>query len=155
MFLDASEALEERFIGLYFVENLMGNGLTDWVLDDEGRVYTYMILDPAAFQSTLTELLTARAKSAFKGAPDLRVEAGHRRHRGPEPSQGLHRFLGFRPVSLGTVVGIPNNAVDPHAPLNRVLHFLFKIQIIVLLTQCSHIQNYKHIYICYRTNLDR
>jgi len=51
-------ALEDRLIGFYFVENLKGNGITDWVRDPSGRVFVYMILNPAGFRSTLSQVLS-------------------------------------------------------------------------------------------------
>jgi hypothetical protein len=68
--------LGERLIAIYFVSNLKGNGLTDWVLDASSRTYAYMILNPAAFDKTLSQLLTERERSAFNGAADVTVDAG-------------------------------------------------------------------------------
>lgn len=70
------EAMSERVLAFYFVSNLKGNGITDWVLDASSRTYAYMILNPAAFDKTLSEVLTERERSAFRGAPDLSVDAG-------------------------------------------------------------------------------
>lgn len=70
------ETLNERLIAFYFVKNLQGNGITDWVLDDSSRTYCTMILNPAAFNMSVSELLTARERSAFRGAADIAVEAG-------------------------------------------------------------------------------
>lgn len=69
-------AMSERLIAFYFVSNLKGNGITDWVLDASSRTYTYMILNPAAFDKTLSQLLTERERSVFRGSPDLEVDAG-------------------------------------------------------------------------------
>ena len=70
------EAMNERMIAFYFVSNLKGNGLTDWVLDSSSRTFTYMILNPSAFDKTLSQLLTERERSAFRGAADVAVDAG-------------------------------------------------------------------------------
>ncbi|HXT00064.1 MAG TPA: hypothetical protein VN915_05280 [Elusimicrobiota bacterium] len=70
------EAMSERLLAFYFVENLKGNGITDWVLDSSSRTFTYMILNPAAFKETLSGLLTARERSVYRGAADVSVDAG-------------------------------------------------------------------------------
>jgi hypothetical protein len=69
-------ALSERMIAFYFVANLKGNGITSWVLDASSRTYTYMILNPAAFDKTLSQLLTERERSVYRGAADVSVDAG-------------------------------------------------------------------------------
>ncbi|MDE2489810.1 MAG: hypothetical protein KGM24_03125 [Elusimicrobia bacterium] len=70
------EALDERLIAFYFVKNLKGNGLTDWVLDASSRTYVYMLLNPAGFDESLSAALTGRERSAFRGKADVRVDAG-------------------------------------------------------------------------------
>ena len=39
-------ALGERLIGIWFIENLKGNGLADWVLDASSRMHVYTIMNP-------------------------------------------------------------------------------------------------------------
>jgi hypothetical protein len=68
--------LSERMIAFYFVSNLKGNGLTTWVVDSSSRTYAYMILNPAAFDKTLSQLLTERERSVYRGAADVSVDAG-------------------------------------------------------------------------------
>ncbi|MFI5346677.1 MAG: hypothetical protein ACHQ51_09920 [Elusimicrobiota bacterium] len=68
--------LDERLIAFYFVSNLKGNGITEWVLDASSRTYVYMVLNPAGFKMTLSQLLTERERSPFRGAADISVEAG-------------------------------------------------------------------------------
>lgn len=70
------KVLGERLVAVYFVKGLKGNGLTDWIQDESGRIYVYMILNPAGFRRTLTQLLTERDRSLFRGPAELRVEAG-------------------------------------------------------------------------------
>lgn len=70
------KVLAERLIGVYFIAGLKGNGLTDWVLDPSGKTYLYIILNPAGFRQTLSELMTERDLTLFRGEADLRVDAG-------------------------------------------------------------------------------
>ena len=55
----------ERCVGLYFVTNLIGNGFTSWVLDENGKMYFTMALNPAAFTQSLSATLTERESSCF------------------------------------------------------------------------------------------
>lgn len=71
--------LSERMIGVYFVKGLKGNGLTNWVLDPSSRTYVYMILNPAGFRQTLSELMTERDQTLFTGQAALSVEAGRKK----------------------------------------------------------------------------
>lgn len=70
------KVLSERVIGVYLVKGLKGNGITNWVLDSSSRTYVYMILNPAGFRQTLSELMTERDLTLFRGPADLEVEAG-------------------------------------------------------------------------------
>ena len=70
------KVLDERLIAFYFVTNLKGNGITEWMLDGSSRTFVYMVLNPAGFKMTLSELLTQRERSPFRGNPDISVEAG-------------------------------------------------------------------------------
>jgi hypothetical protein len=70
------DALRERLIAFYFISNLKGNGVTSWVLDASSRTYVYMILNPAGFHQTLSELLTQRERSPFRGAVDVSIDVG-------------------------------------------------------------------------------
>lgn len=70
------KVLSERVIAVYLVKGLKGNGITEWVLDSSSRPYVYMILNPAGFTQTLSQLLTERDRSIFRGPVDLKVEAG-------------------------------------------------------------------------------
>lgn len=71
------EVLSQRVIGVYLVKGLKGNGLTDWVLDASSRTFVYMILNPAGLRQTLTELLTERDLTLFRGPAEMKVEAGN------------------------------------------------------------------------------
>jgi hypothetical protein len=70
------KTLSERVIAVYLVKGLKGNGITDWALDASSRPYVYMIINPAGFRQTLSELMTERDLTLFRGKADLKVEAG-------------------------------------------------------------------------------
>ena len=68
--------LAERLVAVYLVKGLKGNGITNWMLDASSRTYVYMILNPAGFHQTLSELLTERDRTLFRGPANVQVEAG-------------------------------------------------------------------------------
>lgn len=68
--------LNERLVAFYFVSNLKGNGITTWTLDPAKNVYSYMILNPAGFKKSVSQILTDRELSPFGGSGDLYVDAG-------------------------------------------------------------------------------
>ena len=74
-------ALQRRLIGIYFIENFMGNGLAGWVKGKDDEVYAWLVINPVGFSRTVSETLTLRDGSLFKGAPGLSVDAG-RKYRG-------------------------------------------------------------------------
>ena len=70
----------ERCAGIYFIENFMGNGLTNWIVDGKGAIYFYMLLNPASLKDSLSETLTIRERSCFIARPglDIKVDAGEK-----------------------------------------------------------------------------
>jgi len=72
------KVFKERCIGVYFVSNLQGNGFTSWVLGPGGKIYFYIILNPASLKAGLSETLTERERSCFIPEPgwSVSVDAG-------------------------------------------------------------------------------
>lgn len=70
------EVLRERLIAFYFISGLMGNGLTEWVLDERQRTHFYIGINPSAFGKTLSQLLSDRERSVFRGMAAVAVDAG-------------------------------------------------------------------------------
>ena len=69
-------AYQERLVGIYFIRNFTGNGMSDWLMDEAGQVYAWLVLNPAAFPKTISETLTAREASVFKGDAGVTVDCG-------------------------------------------------------------------------------
>jgi len=66
--------MKERMLGIYFVNNLLGSGLTDWVIDDRNNIYTYMIFNPSTLKKNISELVTWKEETCFiKNDGDIRV----------------------------------------------------------------------------------
>jgi len=56
---------KKRLIGIYFVNGFYGSGLTDFVLDERGEIYTILVLNPKVLQVSISELFTYKDKSCF------------------------------------------------------------------------------------------
>lgn len=56
--------LDEKLIGVYFVNNLLGSGLTEWVASENGT-YSFIVLDPYVLKKGISELLTEKENTCF------------------------------------------------------------------------------------------
>lgn len=74
------KTFRERCVGIHFVPDMVGNGLADWIVGPEGRIYFHLMLNPTSMTKTITETLSERERSAFIPAKgwSLEVEAGAR-----------------------------------------------------------------------------
>lgn len=72
------KAFKERLVGIYFIKNFMGNGLTTWIAGPSDTVYTAMIINPAVFSKSLSATLTGRERSLFKNGENVRVDCGEK-----------------------------------------------------------------------------
>jgi hypothetical protein len=74
--------LKKRLVGIYFVENLVGAGFTEFVLDKDDTVYAFIAINPATLGEGMSQWITAREKSCFSGAssgaggPEVFVDCG-------------------------------------------------------------------------------
>lgn len=68
----------ERCVGLYLMDDFVGNGLASWVVDRKGRRFFQMTLNRAALSQPLSATLTERERSCFipQEGWDVKVEAG-------------------------------------------------------------------------------
>ncbi len=61
------DILQQRLIAVYFIKNLFGSGVTDYVLDNRGNVYVVMLFNPAALKTDISTWMTFRENSVFIG----------------------------------------------------------------------------------------
>ena len=69
------EVLQERLLGIFFVENFLGSGLGDFALDENNEVYTFLVLNPETMKKDISAWMTYRENTCF--SPDdstFRVE---------------------------------------------------------------------------------
>lgn len=103
------KVFRQRCLGIYFMNGLIGNGVTNWIHTGE-KTYFYIILNPASLSAGLSETLTQRERSCF--APregwDVRVDAGSK-YKGllyaliHEGTHGLDYTAGVTPFTDNTM----------------------------------------------------
>jgi hypothetical protein len=57
--------LSARLLGIYFINNLLGSGIADYVLDENDRVYAILILNPEVLRHGISDWLSYREASAY------------------------------------------------------------------------------------------
>lgn len=62
------KVLDQRLVGIYFVNGFMGSGMTDYVLDANGELYFNLILNPETMRHDASEWLTYRESTCFADA---------------------------------------------------------------------------------------
>lgn len=58
--------LQERLVGIYFVNNFWGSGMADYVLDEHDEIYTIMIINPETMKHNMSAWMTYRENTIFK-----------------------------------------------------------------------------------------
>jgi hypothetical protein len=96
----------KRCVGVYFVEGLIGNGITSWVAGPDDKIYFHITLNPASLKQNISETMTERERSCFKPRPgwDVTVNSGHK-YKGllyglaHEAAHGLDYVAGVSPYT--------------------------------------------------------
>lgn len=58
--------LKERLIGIYFIKYFLGSGLADWVIDENGEFYYYIIFNSKVLKKNISEFVTYKDRTCFK-----------------------------------------------------------------------------------------
>jgi hypothetical protein len=59
------QTLQERLIGIYFLDNWIGSGAADYVFDSDDEVYSYIVVNPEIMNHDASWWLTYRETSCF------------------------------------------------------------------------------------------
>jgi hypothetical protein len=59
------ETMEDKLIGVYFVKNFKGGGLTDVTWDVNGELYVFLVLNPDILNYDITQWITFRDLTSF------------------------------------------------------------------------------------------
>ncbi|MDX8386920.1 MAG: hypothetical protein R8M46_00095 [Ghiorsea sp.] len=57
--------MNQKLARIFFVDDLLGAGIADWIVDKDGHVVYTLILNPALFQASAKDWLESRANSSF------------------------------------------------------------------------------------------
>ncbi|MFC1725283.1 hypothetical protein ACFL4T_06625 [candidate division KSB1 bacterium] len=68
------KVMKERLVGIYFINNFLGSGFTDYILSENNKIHTVLILNPSVLRSDLTNWLTYRENTCFISNPEHRIE---------------------------------------------------------------------------------
>lgn len=71
--------MKKRLIGIYFIDNLLGSGLADFVFDKDRNIYMYLCFNPKVLKPGASEWATAKENSCFINddpAYGVRVKCG-------------------------------------------------------------------------------
>jgi hypothetical protein len=59
------QTLQERLIGIYFLDNWNGSGAADYVFDSDNEVYAYIVVNPEIMKHDASEWITYRENTCF------------------------------------------------------------------------------------------
>ncbi len=71
--------LSEKLIGIYFIKNFMGSGYTEWVSDENKKIFFFMVLNPEVLSGNLSEALTYKENTCFEkdnSSIKLKIDCG-------------------------------------------------------------------------------
>ncbi len=69
------KVFKERLLGIYFVDNFLGSGFAEWVLDDNKQVYCFMVFNPKVLKNNISDWITHKENTCFiNDNPDISIE---------------------------------------------------------------------------------
>lgn len=67
--------IKERLAGIYFVNNFLGSGLCDWVLDEKHNTYGIMIFNTKVLKNDISTWVSKKENTCFKkNIKDIRIK---------------------------------------------------------------------------------
>ncbi len=59
------KTMKERLLAVYFINNFTSSGLTEWVVDENGKMFAFMVFNPNVLKKNITELLSFKEITNF------------------------------------------------------------------------------------------
>lgn len=59
------EVLQDRLVGIYFLEPFLGGGLTEYVFADDDRIHTFMVFNALTLRLDLSQWISYRENTVF------------------------------------------------------------------------------------------
>ena len=63
----------EHVVCIYFIENFIGGGMTDFIFDDNGTMYLVLYLNPEVLRLNLQEWISYRENAAFDDSSNIDI----------------------------------------------------------------------------------
>ncbi len=57
--------LKKKLIGIFFIDNFLGSGLTEWIVDSGNTVYVLMVFNSSVFSKNISTLMTDKENTCF------------------------------------------------------------------------------------------
>jgi len=76
--------INDRLIGIYFVNDFLSSGYTEWVIDSDSNLYFFIVFNPKTLESDISRILTEKEKTAFikdDSFTDISIDCG-KKHSG-------------------------------------------------------------------------
>ena len=70
------KVFKARLVGIYFVENLIGNGMSNVLLGPDGKNYAWTAINPTGLSRTVSQILSVKEDSLFKKHGTVSVDCG-------------------------------------------------------------------------------
>lgn len=62
---DQIKVLKKRLLGFYFINDFLGNGFTEYVMEESGQTYCFIIYNSKTLTQSLEQLLEEKEKTCF------------------------------------------------------------------------------------------
>lgn len=62
--------LRQRLVGIYFIDNFWGNGFTEWVVDKQNKIYSFIAFNKRVLKDSAQKLINTREKTCFHPPTD-------------------------------------------------------------------------------------
>lgn len=85
------QMLQQRLVGVYFVKDFLSSGMTEWLVDEQGNIFAFVVLHPRLLDESASEIITYRENTAFVTPEESEKGAGVQIRLNPDPG-GL-RYL--------------------------------------------------------------
>ena len=67
--------LDMKLLGIFFIDEFFGGGLTDYVFDRDGSLHSIIILNPKILKSSMSDWINFRDNSIFNETNDITVKS--------------------------------------------------------------------------------
>ncbi len=72
------KTMKERLLAVYFINNFTSSGLTEWAVDENGKIFAFMVFNPNVLKKNITELLSFKEQTNFirENSWDIKLDCG-------------------------------------------------------------------------------